>query len=103
MSRLWTRLEKFVASFVLGVLVIAAVAAPTCPTCSRIDIPSANHAALSRTDHNGPPSCDKEGCSCCGFQMVNAPLGLITALTRSASTPEYFAVLAPFGPDFVHY
>jgi hypothetical protein len=72
MSSLRPSFWKLAASLLLCMLTIASVAAPICPECSKIELPSAKHFAFTGPDHDGLPNCDRDGCSCCGFQVVTA-------------------------------
>jgi hypothetical protein len=88
MSGLRSNLRKFAALLLLCILATVSMAAPICPECSKIELPSAKHVAFSSTDHDSVPNCDRDGCSCCGFQVVAPPLAPILGLTASTSAPE---------------
>ena len=103
MSGLRPNLRKLAASLLLCVLTIASVAAPICPECSKIELPSAKHVAFSSTHHDSAPNCDKDGCSCCGFQIVPAPLAPTLVLTASAAAPELRSVQLLMGSVFSLY
>jgi hypothetical protein len=103
MSGLRPNLRKFAASLLLCVLTIASVAAPICPECSKIELPSAKHLAFSSTHHDGAPICDRDGCSCCGFQVGAAPLAPNLGLTVSTSAPELPSVQLLTGSVFALY
>jgi hypothetical protein len=103
MSGLRTNLFKFAASLLLCTLMIASLSAPACPACSQIELPSAQHVAFNTTDHNGSPDCDKDGCSCCGFQIVPTPQAPSLGLTASASAPAMASALLLMGSVFTLY
>ena len=103
MSGLHSSLQKFAASLLLCVLAIASVNAPICPACSRIELPSSKHVALNSSDHESAPNGDKDGCSCCGFQTVIAPLGPTLALTEATSVSEFSSALPLIAPVFAIY
>jgi hypothetical protein len=103
MSGLRPNLRKFAASLLLCVLTIASVSAPICPECSKIGLPSAKHVALSSTHHDGAANCDRDGCSCCGFQVVTASLAPSLGLTVSTSAPELPSVQLLAGSVFALY
>ena len=103
MGGLQSSLQKFAASLLLCVLAIASLNAPICPACSRIELPSSKHVALNSSDHDSAPNCDKDGCSCCGFQTVVAPLGPTLALTEATSVSEFSSALPRIAPVFAIY
>jgi hypothetical protein len=103
MSGLRSNLRKFAASLLLCVLTIASVAAPLCPECSKIELPSAKHVAFSSTHYDGAPNCDRDGCSCCGFQVVAAPLAPSLGLAAPTSAPELPSVQLLAGSVFALY
>lgn len=103
MRRLGTNLWKFAASLLLCTLTIASVAASICPACSKIELPSEKHVAFNATDHDRSPDCDKDGCSCCGFQIVPTPLAPSLGLAASASAPADPAAPLLMGSAFPLY
>jgi hypothetical protein len=103
MSGLRTNFAKFAASLLLCTLVIASMAAPLCPACSKILLPATNHATFDGAGQNGSPDCDRDGCSCCGFQVVAAPLAPSLGPTASASAPAMASVLVVMGSAFTLY
>jgi hypothetical protein len=103
MSGLRPNLRKFAASLLLCVLTIASVAAPLCPECSKIELPSAKQVAFSSTHYDGEPNCDRDGCSCCGFQVVPASLAPSLGLAASTSAPELPLVQLLAGSVFALY
>jgi hypothetical protein len=103
MSGLRTNLCKFIGSLLLCTLTIASVAASICPVCSKIELPSAKHIALSASDHDRSTDCDKDGCSCCGFQIAPTPLARSSVLRASASAPAMAPVLLVMGSVFTLY
>ena len=103
MSGLGPNFRKFPASLLLCVLTIASVAAPICPVCLKTDLDSAEHVGLSSARHDGAPNCDKDGCSCCGFQIVPAPVASTQVLTASTAAPELRSVRLLVGSVFALY
>lgn len=103
MSGLRPNLWKFAASLLLCMLTIASVAAPICPECSKIELPSAKHFGFSSTDHGGVPNCDRDGCSCCGFQVVTAHPAPNLRLIVFTSTPKTPVVQLLAGSVFALY
>jgi hypothetical protein len=103
MSGLRPNLRKFAASLLLCVLTIASVAAPLCPECSKIELPSAKQVAFSSTHYDGEPNCDRDGCSCCGFQVVVATLAPSLGLTASTLAPKLPSVQLLAGSVFALY
>jgi hypothetical protein len=103
MTGLRSNWRKFAATLLLCVLTIASVAAPVCPACSKIELASAQHVAFNGTNHGSTPSCDKDGCSCCGFQIVVGPVVPSLELTASASALGLPAVLLLPGTAFDLY
>lgn len=96
-------LRKLAASVTLCVLVIASVAAPICPGCSKLELPSSSHIIFGGSQHNEGQNCDKDGCSCCGFQIVAPPHGVILALSESTSISDFFSALPGPAPVFSVY
>jgi hypothetical protein len=103
MNGLRPNLRKFAAALLLVVLTIASVAAPVCPACSRIELSSAQHPAFNNTDQGSTPNCDKDGCSCCGFQIVVGPVVPSLELTASTSASGVPPVLLLTGTAFDLY
>jgi len=103
MSGLRPNLRKYAASLLLCVLTITSVAAPICPECSKMELVSARHLAFSSTHHDDAPNCDRGGCSCCGFQIVAAPLALNLGLIASWPAPELPSVQILAGSVFDLY
>jgi hypothetical protein len=103
MSSLQPNLRKFAASLLLCVLTIASVAAPLCPECSKIELLSAKQVAFSSTHYDGAPNCDRDGCACCGFQIVAAPLAPSLGHTAFKSAPELPSMQLLAGSVFALY
>jgi hypothetical protein len=103
MSALRPNLRKFAALLLLCVLTIASVAAPICPECSKMELASAKYVAFSSTHHDVAPICDRDGCSCCGFQVVAAPVAPNLELTASTAAPELPSVQLMAGSVFALY
>jgi hypothetical protein len=100
---LWSDLRKFAALVLLCILTIASVGAPICPECSKIDLPSATHCTFSTAHHDSAPNCDRDGCSCCGFQVVCTPLPPSFGLTASTPAPDLPSVRLLAGSPFTLY
>jgi hypothetical protein len=79
------------------------VAAPICPECSKIELRSATHLTFSATSQDGAPNCYRDGCSCCGFQVVCAPLPPSFGLTAATAAPEVPSVRLLAGSPFTLY
>ena len=95
--------QRFGASLMLCVLAIASVVAPICPACSKLELASSNHIAFDSTDHSSGPNCDRDGCSCCGFQIVVGPVVPSLELTASTSASGVPPVLLLIGTAFDLY
>jgi hypothetical protein len=95
--------KRLAASLMLCVLAIASMAAPICPACSKLELPSSHHIAFNITDRRIGQDCDRDGCSCCGFQIVPAPLGPTLALAESTSVSEFSSALPKLAPVFALY
>ena len=96
-------LRRSTASLLLPVLLIASVAALVCPGCSRITLPSQSAPSFHGVGHEADSVCDKDGCSCCGFHIVAAPLAPNPALTRLALAPTFSVLLFPTDSVFTLY
>jgi hypothetical protein len=103
MNGLRANLRKFAASLLLCVLTLASVAAPICPECWKIELPSAKHVAFSSAHHDGAQNCDRDGCSCCGFQVVAGTLAPSLGLAASTSAPQLPSVQLLAGSVFALY
>jgi hypothetical protein len=77
--------------------------APICPACSKIELCSSKHVALDSSERNSAPNCEKDSCSCCGFQIAVVPLELTLALTQSTSVSEFSSALPRIAPVFAIY
>jgi hypothetical protein len=88
MSNHTPKARTYAAALMLCVLAIASVGAPICPACSQLDLPSPHPIAFNSADHDSGPDCDRDGCSCCGFQIVAAPRVSTQALTEFTWVPE---------------
>lgn len=103
MTGIWPSSQKIVASLLLCVLAFVSVTSLTCPGCSKIEWPSAKRILLANSNGDGATSCDRDGCSCCGFQIVAPPFGTSLALTESASTLYFSVPLRLIAPVFSFY
>ena len=103
MRGLRTNLWKFAATLVICTLTIASVAASICPACSKVELPSAKDVAFNATDNDRSPDCDKDGCSCCGFQIAPTPVAPSFWLAASASAPANAAPRRLMGSVFPLY
>jgi hypothetical protein len=86
-------LRQFSAMLMLCVLAVASVAAATCPACLKLEFPSSHRFAFSSADHDSEPNCDRDGCSCCGFQIIASPPDPTLALAESNFVSEFSSAL----------
>jgi hypothetical protein len=96
-------LRQFAAMLLLCVLAVDGVAAPICPACSKLDLPSSHPVAFNSADYNSEPNCDRDGCFCCGFQIVAPPPGPTLALAESKLVSEFSTALPGIPPVFALY
>jgi len=91
-------LRQFSAMLMLCVLAVASVAAATCPACLKLEFPSSHRFAFSSADHDSEPNCDRDGCSCCGFQIIASPPDPVAlGMTRHWLAPGGISLdVAPF-------
>jgi hypothetical protein len=93
--------HKLVACLLLCLLALGSATSSLCRVCSQIDQSFRQQAAVHSPNREGStPDCDKDGCSCCGFQFVLTFPGIGLALFQSAMAPELPAVVPPTGPVF---
>jgi hypothetical protein len=93
--------HKLVACLLLCLLALGSATSSLCRVCSQIDQSFRRQAAVQSPGHQGgTPDCDKDGCSCCGFQFVLTFPGIGLALFQSARAPELPALLSSAGPVF---
>jgi hypothetical protein len=93
--------HKIVACFLLCILALASASSSLCRVCCQIDQSFRQQAVVQSPDRQGgTPDCDKDGCSCCGFQFVLTFPGIGLALFQSATAPELPLVLPSAGPVF---
>ena len=70
-STMRTRLSRYAGSILAFVFAIVCVTSSICPVCLSQDLLSAQQtAAHTMNHHHGTQDCDRDGCSCCGFQFV---------------------------------
>jgi len=95
------RSRKLVASLLLCLLAIASASSSLCRGCSEIDQSSQRNAVLQSPDgQDSAPDCDRDGCSCCGFQFVLTFPRTGLAHFQSATAPELPRALPPAEPVF---
>lgn len=100
-----TRLSRYAGSILAFVFAIVSVTSSICPVCLSQALLSAQQtAAHNMNHHHGTHDCDRDGCSCCGFQFV------ATVYQTMPDTRGHTVALAPlaaFAPtnylsDFYH-
>src|ERR1700680_3082533 len=86
-----TCLSRYAGSILAFVFAIVCVTSSICPVCLSQDLLSAQHtAAHNMNHHHGTQDCDRDGCSCCGFQFV------ATAYQTILDNREHSVAIAPF-------
>jgi len=92
--------RKFLAFALICALALMSAMSSVCPACDRMEQPSSQRSGLRGTPDDPVDTCDKDGCSCCGFQLVAAnPPGILTQ-GESVSVLKMVAVLPPAEPTF---
>jgi hypothetical protein len=90
--------RTLVASLLLCLLTLASVTSSVCPVCDRIGLAPTQHAGLHAPDLDSTSDCERDGCSCCGFQFVSAFFQPAIALSEFTAVPKFFAVRVPIAP-----
>jgi hypothetical protein len=80
--------RKVVASLLLGFLTLVSVTSSVCPVCDRIEQSSTQPAGVHSADLHSTSDCDRDGCSCCGFQFVPAFFPPAIALSEFTAVPK---------------
>src|SRR6266404_3933114 len=100
-----TRVSRIIGTVLACVFAIVYVTSSICPACLSQDLPSSQQTAVQNTNHHhGTQDCDRDGCSCCGFQFVaTAHREILDAREPSAAAAPLTA-LAPidYPSDFYH-
>jgi hypothetical protein len=92
--------RKFLAALLLCTLTLVSAMSSACAVCDRIDEGSSRHHDLHGPSHEGTDACDKDGCSCCGFQLVVTDVPSILTQNQSVAIITVCAALAPAEPIF---
>lgn len=84
---------------------LASTTSAICPICAPEGLVPSQHLGIHNTDHHrGGPDCDRDGCSCCGFQFLTAVRQ--TTLVSSESSPKValpeLLELREYPSDFYH-
>lgn len=95
--------RRIVASLLLCFLAVVSVTSSVCPVCDRIEQPSTQHAGVHSADLNSTSSCERDGCSCCGFQFIATFFQPPIALSEFTAVPKVFAIRVPVAPVLRHY
>jgi hypothetical protein len=103
MSGLNQTSRRFLASLLLCVLAYVSATSNVCPTCGRVGQVSTSHPVAHNADQNGPPDCDRDGCSCCGFQFDSAYFHPTLALSESPDVRNCFQLRVPIAPVLTLY
>jgi len=88
MARLETDFRKLQAAVLLCTLVVAISGSSFCLACCEIETGVASHALLHDVPHQSAPNCERDICSCCGFQFVGVFAGTDLAWSESVLDSE---------------
>ena len=92
--------RKFLASALICALALMSAMSSVCPACDRMDQPSSQQFGLHGTPDDPVDTCDKDGCSCCGFQLVATQVPSILAQGDFVASVTMCEVLPPAEPIF---
>jgi hypothetical protein len=84
---------------------IVSVTSAICPVCLSQELARPQQASLHNSDqHRATPDCDKDGCSCCGFQFLTVVHQSNPQAHESAEAlaPLPTLELSGYAPDFYH-
>jgi hypothetical protein len=90
--------RKVVASLLLGFLALVSVTSSICPVCDRIEQPSTQNTGAHRAYLTSTSDCDRDGCSCCGFQFVAVFFPPAAALSEFTAVPKVSELRIPAVP-----
>ena len=87
------------------VFAIASMTSLICPVCLAQELAPAQHAGIHSSDHHhGESECDKDGCSCCGFQFLTPihQTGLEARDSARTVASRASLELRDYASDFYH-
>jgi hypothetical protein len=94
-----TRFPRCVGAVVVFVFAIACVTSSICPGCLSEDLLSAQKTVPQNVDHHpSTHACDRDSCSCCGFQFLAASRQSIRE--GREFTPAVVQWIAPIPNDY---
>jgi hypothetical protein len=105
LDRHTTRLSRYAGTIMAFVFAIVGVTSSICPVCLSQDLLSTRQtAAHTLNHHHGIQDCDRDGCSCCGFQFVATVYQTIQDTHGTSAAPAPLAAFAPthYPSDFYH-
>jgi hypothetical protein len=84
---------------------IVSVTSVVCPVCLSQELAPAQQTGIHGANHHhGESECDKDGCSCCGFQFLT-PIHQTSLETRDSAralAPLAVTELRDFASDLYH-
>jgi hypothetical protein len=84
------------ALLMLAVLLLASASPSVCLICSNLPASPAQHTGVRAVHENdAAPDCDRDACSCCGFQLVAFLPGFEFHLIRLAPAREFLRLTLP--------
>jgi hypothetical protein len=87
------------ALLMLGVLLLASASSSVCLICSDLPASSVQHTGVRAVHENdAAPDCDRDACSCCGFQLVASLPAFEFHLIRLAPAREFLRLTLPVAP-----
>src|ERR1041385_3240662 len=91
-----TCFSRIVAAMLVPVFWFVCVTSSFCPVCLSQDVPSTQQpAAQNMNHHHERQDCDRDGCSCCGFQFLTMTHQTILKALDSTEALTPPATLAP--------
>lgn len=97
--------SRFITAILTAFLVVLCVTAAVCPVCLSQDLLPSQQAVSHGMDHQrNAPDCDRDGCSCCGFQLLTTThQTILDAGEPIAAAPPLFLALSPIDQAFDFY
>jgi hypothetical protein len=90
--------RKFLTALLLCTLTLVSAMSSACRVCDRMDEDPSRPQDLHGPGHDGTDSCDKDGCSCCGFQLVVTDVPSILTQNQSIEIVRMPVALPPAEP-----
>jgi hypothetical protein len=96
MDRYRTRLSRCVGTVLACIFAIVCMTSSICPVCLSQDLLSTQHTTgHGINQHQGPQDCDRDGCSCCGFQFIVTANQIVLDACELSAAPLPSSTLFP--------